>query len=296
MGTTVAATHRLLDHRVAIDCEAAPRVAEQIARLLARFRVRSGTAEVHWSVREHATTCAGPRFVVARDGEQVRRSQRAGDACAFILHALHTAALASVADTHLLLHGGAVQESGAGLVVVGLPGAGKTTLTAALVRSGLDLVADEATPLDLTTTRLRPYPRHLDLTPRALSLVEADGRHPCREEPRDLDGPVLHVLAEDLRPGAVVPCDGGEVRMLVLTSHRPGAAMELQPVGRAEAVAELAMHTFFFPRLGGCGLDVLARVVREATVVRLVAGDLATATAALRRRFLDVDTGLAVAR
>ncbi len=283
MRTTVPATHRFLDHRVAIDYDAPPRVAGRVARLLERFRVREGDADVHWSVRERATECGRTHFVVTRDGDAVRRCRHASDAGDFLLHALHTGALASVADTHLLLHGGAVHDDGSGLVVVGPPDAGKSTLTAALVRSGLDLVADEATPVDLATGRLRGYPRHLDLSREALAAVEGGLRHPRHEGPHGPGGPVLHVLAEELRPdAAVLDGDGGEIRVLVLTTHIPGAAVELRPVGPAEAVAELAMHTFDFPRIAGRGLEVLARVVGEATVVRLVTGDLAAATAALR--------------
>jgi hypothetical protein len=74
------------------------------------------------------------------------------------------------ASPHLLLHAGGVAGAG---VAVALPGhmeAGKTTLTAGLVRAGLGYLTDEALAFDRETLLALPYPKPLSIDPGAWPL------------------------------------------------------------------------------------------------------------------------------
>ena len=73
---------------------------------------------------------------------------------------------------HLLLHaGGSAGTDGRTVVVHGVSGAGKTTLTAALVQAGLAYVTDETVCLDPDTLVIEPFPKPLTVKPGSQELL-----------------------------------------------------------------------------------------------------------------------------
>jgi len=90
-----------------------------------------------------------------------------------------TLALASPWRT--FIHAGAVGWRGKAIVIPGNSGAGKTTLTAALVRAGATLLSDEHAVLD-RQGRVHPYPRPLRMLKekgvgkRSVTVEELGGR------------------------------------------------------------------------------------------------------------------------
>ena len=80
----------------------------------------------------------------------------------------------------IALHSGAVERDGRVLLIAGMKGAGKSTLTAALVQRGARYVTDEVAVIDLPSGRVCPYPKPLDLSVDSLRLLglhssDADG-------------------------------------------------------------------------------------------------------------------------
>ena len=72
----------------------------------------------------------------------------------------------------LLLHAGAAAASdGRSVVVHGASGVGKTTLTAALVQTGLAYLTDETVCVDPHTLEIEPFPKPLTVKPGAQSLL-----------------------------------------------------------------------------------------------------------------------------
>ena len=73
---------------------------------------------------------------------------------------------------HLLLHaGGSTGTDGRTVVVHGASGAGKTTLTTALVQAGLAYVTDETVCLDPDTLVIEPFPKPLTVKPGSQELL-----------------------------------------------------------------------------------------------------------------------------
>lgn len=274
------ATHRVLGHPVRVVLETTHRVARDVERLLRPFDDPHGGASTCWHLGEEVLPGDGRGFVLRRDGEVLRRTARAGEVLDVLLHALHTAAVhASDTTTHVLLHAGAVHHRGAALVVAGASGAGKSTLVAALLRAGFGHLAEEATPVELGTGRLRPHPRHLDLDHRAATLLDLD----LRMLP---GGRELHVLPDDLAPDPPPPPVGTcAVRWIVFPVRRaPRARPALRPVSPAGAVARLATHTFASRAPQEGALEGLARMAGAARAYDLDAGspgETAAAVAAL---------------
>ena len=78
--------------------------------------------------------------------------------------------------------------------------------------------------------------------------------------------------ATAIRSGAVAePCP---VVAVVFPRYEAGADTALAPVGRGEALVELAKNTFHFKERGAPELDLLAELVRGVDCYRLTMGEL----------------------
>lgn len=112
----------------------------------------------------------------------------------------------------LLLHaGGSAAQSGRTVVVHGASGAGKTTLTTALVQAGLAYVTDETVCLDPNTLFIEPFPKPLTVKPGSQELLAhlapppeevSEGSGNWQLPPERLGGPPLPDT--DLRPAVIV--------------------------------------------------------------------------------------------
>jgi hypothetical protein len=177
----------------------------------------------------------------------------------------------------LALHAAAASWHGHGIVMPAPPDSGKTTLVAGLVTAGCDYLTDEAAIIDPATGRLHPYPRSLWIEPASLAVIPGlDGR---LRTGREFVGSWYHTSPDDLRPGSIgEPC---AVRLVAFPIYVEGAATELTPMTRSEALAHLIANSFNFERFGGRGLGILRDVVAGADCYRLSMGDLDAAVAAI---------------
>jgi chloramphenicol 3-O-phosphotransferase len=153
-----------------------------------------------------------------------------------------------------LLHAAAAERDGSVMILAGPEGSGKSTLVAALVRSGLRYVTDETVAVDLAAGTIAPYAK-----PIALHETEQ-----CQRL----------VPAQTIRPDAVAT-SGGNGRLLVLLGgYQAGRATAARAIPRAEAAVALAEQAFNFRTLGPGRLDAVAEVVRACDCYRLEVGDL----------------------
>ena len=135
-------------------------------------------------------------------------------------------------------HAAAVAWSGGVCVLAGRSGAGKTTLTAALVAAGFGYLTDDMAPLDGNTGRVYPMPFALALKGRSVPALRT--RFPAlvdAEVHRDGGRPRRYL---DL--SAAVPRgskDGQPLRLLVFPAFRPGAPLEVVRITPQEAFARL---------------------------------------------------------
>nr|WP_231134178.1 PqqD family protein [Motilibacter deserti] len=192
-----------------------------------------------------------------------------GEACAAVN-------LSAVAATPLLAFHAAVLRHGATTVAVpGASGVGKSTLTAALLLEGWELVSDEALALPWRAGPPAAYPRPLALsdwsraTLAAPDGVEAVGEHFLR--------------AADLgsRPAASV----GPVSDVVLL-RRSDDPPELVSVGRTEALQALLPRGFTSVQDPAAALGVLGDVLTGARTWALVLGDPRRAARLLTERLV----------
>ena len=187
------------------------------------------------------------------------------------------------ASSYLALHAGGVEVEGVTVLLPGHMEAGKTTLTAGLVRAGARYLSDEAVALNWDGLGVVPYPKPLSIDAGAHALFpDLDPRIGLGE-----DGVLdqWQVAPERIRPDAVAR--GGRVpTLIVFPRYEAGATTVLEPVRGGEVLVELAKNTFRFNEQGRRALDHLAVLLAGARAYRLVPGDLAA----------SVDAVLAAAR
>ncbi len=157
-----------------------------------------------------------------------------------ILQALCTALLyGPMPKPPLSLHGAAAAHGDRAVVLIGPPGAGKTTTLIELLRHGWSYLADEVVTVDPGTFRVRPFAlpvslsaahwERLGITP---TLPDGAQRFAGCHEPLPVSSFEFGRLAPETELGAVV-----------LVDHRPGTPTSLRPMAPAEVVAQV------YPRL-----------------------------------------------
>jgi hypothetical protein len=216
------------------------------------------------------------RCDVVLDGRVVFRAPMAEHLVGTLVRAVNAEAVERCEP--VALHAGGVEREGLGLVFPGRMEAGKTTLVAGLVRAGMGYLTDEAVAIDPETLLIRPYPKPLSLDPGSWGLFpELEPNAPLASDAYKRDQ--WHVPSAAIRPGALGrSCPVG---LVVFPRYAPGETTALEPLRRAEALLELAKHTFHFKDHSRVALDLLADVIRPAACYRLTIGDLDGAVALL---------------
>jgi hypothetical protein len=178
----------------------------------------------------------------------------------------------------VVLHAGGVERDGRGLVFPAAMEAGKTTLSAGLVRAGLAYLTDEAIAIDPRTLLIRPYPKPLSLDPGSWGLF------PELEPRADLASDEYKAHRWQIAPAAIGAIGGpAPIAVVAFPHYAPGAETELVPMKRSEALVELAKNTFGFAAAPKRALDVLADVARAAECYQFPIGDLDAAVDAVER-------------
>jgi hypothetical protein len=140
------------------------------------------------------------------------------------------------------IHAGAVVYGGAGLVLAGRSGNGKTTLTLGLLRRGLGLLSDEFAVVEPAARRLVPYRRSLHVRPGTPELIPELGF--LHERPRHQlgGGSEWAVTPGDLEralPGCLAPAAPLRYVLLLDGAPRAGETPLITPIPAALAALEL---------------------------------------------------------
>jgi hypothetical protein len=221
------------------------------------------------------------RVDVFLDGQHLVRADSRAHAVAWLLWHISQAAIEASGE-YLLIHAAAVEAPSGAVVLPAAPDAGKTTLTAALIRAGFDYLTDEVVAVSAESERVLPFPRPLtlehgslaalvDLDPAASSWA-ADPDVTAISSPEDGAAEWWHVPAAGIRPR---PFGGpSSPKVVVFPRYQRGVPTRLEPIGDGEAVLELATNTFNLDRHGGQGLALLARVADRCSCFRLAVSEL----------------------
>lgn len=184
-------------------------------------------------------------------------------------------ALAARTNQHLVVHAGVLARDDRAVALPAEPGAGKSTLSAALMGAGWRLLSDEAVVL-ADDDAVLAIPRPVMLKGLATSVIRS--RFPSlemtapRPAPPDTEGPLclLRPTAESVA-AALVPA---RLRWVVFPRYRSGAALSVTELERGPAFMRLVENTVNYGVRGLSAFEQLGRIVSGATCHTLEYGTL----------------------
>lgn len=182
--------------------------------------------------------------------------------------------IATRAHQYLMLHAGALARNGRGLILPAMPGAGKSTLCAAMSRAGWRFLSDEFGLVDHQTGDLHPLPRAIPLKNRSIDVIAtrglADDIGPRFENTRK--GTVAHLRP----PGASLNRQHAPARptWVIFPRYIANRGLRLSRLDKSLAFTRLAQNAFNYRLLGGSGFDCLTRLILDCHCATLEYSDL----------------------
>lgn len=173
-------------------------------------------------------------------------------------------AIATLSGNDIVIHAAVIEKDGAALVLPGDPGAGKSTLCAALALSDWRLLSDELTIINRQTSMVNPVPRPISLKDRSIRLIQ--NRFPAVQMTEPITetrkGDIAYARPDDL---AVLRADQPvPIELIVFPKYQTGSSLEINQISNGLAVAKLLENTFNVGLLGKEGFVDTARAIASA--------------------------------
>lgn len=165
------------------------------------------------------------------------------------------------AHHYLLIHAAVLERNGRAIVMPGDPGAGKSTLTAALTLSGWRLLSDELTLVDRDDGMLVGLARPVNLKNSSIGIVRAFSPDAVfGDEAKDTHkGTVAHMRPP---PASVLGvAERALPACIIYPRWAADAPCELTPRAKCDAFMHTAKHAFNYEVLGSTGFDLVADLV-----------------------------------
>ncbi|MCB1700805.1 MAG: HprK-related kinase A [Pseudomonadales bacterium] len=178
------------------------------------------------------------------------------------------------ANEYLKLHAAAVARDGLVIVMPGVPGAGKSTLCAALGLTGWRILSDEHALIPPGTSRVVPLCRPVSLKNESIETIRAFDRS-ARFGPVSKDthkGAVAHMKA-DLTPD----CHDQEAlpaHIMLFPRYSSVDRQELTARSKTESFVLAAYHSFNYSLMGESGFAAMQTLIDSVECYDLVYRDL----------------------
>jgi hypothetical protein len=135
-----------------------------------------------------------------------------------------------------IIHGGAIERDGEGIVLCGPSGSGKSTLTAGLVSAGHGYLADDLAAISAPDGMIVPWPAPMSLKPGSFEVI-APHRPDLAQAPRyRTKGVEARLLAP---PPAAFDMAPVPMRYLIFPRFTSGASPELEALTSFQALERL---------------------------------------------------------
>jgi hypothetical protein len=171
--------------------------------------------------------------------------------------------IAAHSNIYVILHAAVVEKNGNAIIFPGEPGAGKSTLCAALVLRGWRLLSDEMAVIDVASQQLIPIPRPISLKNESIEVIQrfAPGLTMGPVANDTSKGTVSHVKPphESIR-NASIPATPA---WIVKPNFTPGASSDLKEINSGELFMHLVKNAFNYSMLGEVAFETLADIVNK---------------------------------
>jgi len=177
--------------------------------------------------------------------------------------------VASYAHQYLILHSAVVEKNGFAAILPGSPGAGKSTLCAALINNGWRLLSDEMSLITPESLRLTPIPRPVSLKNESIDIIASFVK--------DVK---FGLMADDTHKGSIThikpPKDSversaieAEPRWMIFPRYRTGSALVLNNLKKGSAFIRAAEQGFNYNVLGEDGFCALSNLIDKVDTFEL---------------------------
>jgi len=169
--------------------------------------------------------------------------------------------IAGHAHHYLTLHAAVLERNGRAVILPGDPGAGKSTLTAALSLSGFRLLSDEMTLVDRDDGLLVPLARPVNLKNNSIAVISAFSKDAVfGQEAHDTHkGTVAHLKPS--QDSVLRAQEKVAPAFVVFPRWSAGAQTVLTPRSKADAFMHTANHAFNYEVLGRSGYELNAGLI-----------------------------------
>ena len=192
------------------------------------------------------------------------------------------AVISNNAHQYLIVHAAAVARDGFAAILPGPPGAGKSTLCAALVNRGWRLLTDEMSLFALDTGLIHGIARPVNLKNASIEVMRSYAPEAVFSQPTH--DTVKGTVALMKAPADSVACvdEPARAAWVIVPRYERGAACELTPKSAADTLIELGQNAFNYSVHGRRGFHLLADVMQRCACFHLRYSDLDEAIATFR--------------
>lgn len=265
--------YNVFGHRFVFRCEDVD-AAQRVDTLYGAFRDESSSTELTYQLLRGDAEGEGHGWSAHLPDGEVKTAPLLQDALYSVEVGICAEVMANTGSRHGI-HGAVVYGPNGDLLISGVSGAGKTTLSLALAARGLRVAGDDAALLDPETYLIEALPRPFHLDDTSVRLLEEMG---------------LKLPEEGWNYRFVTPADLGvvnpppaRIRFVFLLEPERGDKPVLTPRTQAEMTAALLMETGRGDFSDVEGVRALSGLIGRAESYRVRSGQLAQTVDAIVR-------------
>lgn len=178
------------------------------------------------------------------------------------------------ANEYLKLHAAVVAKQGRATMMPGIPGAGKSTLCAALGLSGWRVLSDEHALVPPGTAQVVPLYRPVSLKNESIHIIKAFAKDAVfGPQSGDTHKGIVAHLKADLAPDSHDPAPL-PVKTMVFPRYSAAEPQQLTRRSQTRSFILAAFHSFNYSLLGPAGFNAMQTLIDAVDCYDLVYNDL----------------------